>query len=155
MSLDNIITTLEDWGDNFIPTLEDATEAAGAGYVASLLRRVQFKGENSNKKKLGTYAKSTARRKKKKGQQSQFINLTDTFEMLRSIDVRDIKTSEDSLSFRVSPDDKVRDDAKVTNKELMKIQEERFGPIMQPTEEELENIKDDYLDSFERLIRRG
>lgn len=133
-SIDQLIQRIESIQGNVADVLENAVDGIAANYSVSLVRRVQIQSKGTNDS-LGTYSQGTSVYKKKKGQPSERVNLTDTTQMLNSIGLQDKQVSRDVIKFTVAPDKSKRKSG-ITNEELMAVHEKRYGEIMTPTEEE-------------------
>lgn len=116
--------------------------------------RVQEKGESSTGAIFGIYASSTQKYKNRKGRnESPFpkINYTDEAIMLKSTRSEITKVTKDSVTVTVAPKNQQR--ATVMGILNQKSIKNNTGKIVALNQKEINNLKEDYEDSLNDVLK--
>ncbi len=109
--------------------------------VALISQRVQNQGLDSNEQSIGTYSKSWAQQRIKKGRQIKIIDLTYSGEMM------------DSFTFSPLGKDYVVGFSSDTQGQKADWNEERFGTIFQLSNEELSDINNEIQNGLDEYFK--
>lgn len=131
----------------FITKLKNSVIQAAFDLNAAIADRVQNDGVNDTGSPFGMYKQSTRRAKERKGHdRSPFplVNFTDTGQMFNSVKP-DIKTTGDVITITLSAHGK-------DNEDKMGYNVDRFGTIIKPSKQELENAITDIITRMKKII---
>ena len=135
------VTVVRDEQINFDELPDKIARIACLNSVALISQRVQNQGLDSNGKSIGTYSKSWAQQRVKKGRQIKIIDLTYSGEMMDSFTFSPL--GKDYVVGFNSDEQGLKADAN----------EERFGIIFQLSNEELNDINNEIQNGLNEYFK--
>jgi len=136
--------------------LERDAARLGANLKNQVRSRVQTRGENADGRRYAAYTQDYAKQRLKKGFQVRKVDYTRSGRLWSSITVETRRTGQGEVTVTIGPRDRANAD-KLRGRGAMRARKDgvRRGLIIEPSQEEIDEVFDVWLEDVERAFLRS